>query len=132
VIERTLDDLARIDGRAIDGSAKQRLEADDAVARVEEKAAKHLVGEVAEPGAEALGRVTRLLEYPAPVEWTFEMAPTELERGMQAGDPRAAQALRSQQLTRARAKKGVETSPLLEQCAGERLRLRLSRADSKD
>jgi hypothetical protein len=90
VIKRTLDHFARINGCAVDGSPKHRLEADDSVARVEEQATEHLVREFAESGAKALRRVTRLLECPAPIEWPFEMTPAELERSVQARNACAA------------------------------------------
>jgi hypothetical protein len=102
VIERSLDDLAGIDGCAVYGPAKQRLEADDTVARVEKETTENLVREVAEPGAKALGRITRFLEYPAPIERPFEMASPELDSGVQASDARAAQPVHSQELARAR------------------------------
>ena len=91
--QRAFDDLARVDGCAVNRPAKQRLISNQAVARVEEQAAEYLVPEIGQPGAETARGIAGLLEGPAAVDRALDGAAPELQRRLDAGDPGSAQTL---------------------------------------
>ena len=113
--ERALDDLARIDGRAVDRAAEQLLVADQPVPRVEEQAAEHLVRQVEQPRLEKARRVVGRRERAARLERCAEIAPAELERGRETRDARGAQALRARQLGRSATEQRRQAAPFAEQ-----------------
>ena len=77
------DHFARVHGRAVDGAAEHFLELDDAVAVVEEETREHLEGQVPELRHQEARGLVRGGERVAAVEPGREVAPAELEAGLE-------------------------------------------------
>ena len=90
--QRLAEHFTRMDRRAVDGAAEEFLEDDQSVAVVEVEAAEHLVRPVAQlRGKEAAG-VGGGVQRLAGAQRRAVVSPRELERALQQGDPRGAEA----------------------------------------
>ena len=105
--QRLLDDLARVDARAIDGAAEQLVETQHAMPVVEKQAAEDLVPEVAHVRLEERLCVGGAADGLAAGQRLCKVAPRQLRQGAQRREPGPANAAAGAEL----AGVGVEDLP---------------------
>ena len=113
--QTTFDHLARVDTGTVDAAMEQRFEFDHPVFGIEEQAAKHLVGLMAQARLEVVAHRLRAFQYGVAAQPLGQMAPAHLQYRLQLGIFRWPKAKALTESRQVRLKQRPQTAEVIQQ-----------------